>query len=155
MDFTAKAALTECEMGDVANLNVVAQFLVDFFDDIEKYQGRMMKRDRCRVAKKACWKILSAYNGLGIKYNDLVKSYEKLLDEVNTTNRLMGEVRVSQDRIEKREAEERARREKEHEEFVRNPPCRREGKCSTCQYNGNGCRYMHLSDGCGGVTGGC
>ena len=100
MDLTAKAALTECDMGDTANLNVVAQFLVDFFEDVERHQGRMLKRDRCKVAKKACWKILSAYNGLGTKYNDLVKSYRKLQDEVKT----MGAMHIMQAQMESQKA---------------------------------------------------
>lgn len=79
MDKQTEQAMIETDMGDTADLNVIAQFLVDFFEDVEKHQGRMLKRDRCKVAKKACWKILKSYNDMALKYNNLVLDYRQLI----------------------------------------------------------------------------
>ena len=78
--FSTKADMTTLEkqvyaetmMDNNANIDVLVSFLVDFFNDVEKHQGRMLKRDRCHVARKACAKVLKMYNEMATQYNQIL-----------------------------------------------------------------------------------
>ena len=63
------------------NLNPVAAYMANFFDAVEKHQGRMLKKDVCRVARMSCWKILREYNSLATRYNKVVTKYNLIVDE--------------------------------------------------------------------------
>ena len=73
MDRESDRVLAECRMMHLADMNMLAQYLADFFDDADRHQGRMMKRCKCYVARKAFRKILEMYNGLATRYNELAR----------------------------------------------------------------------------------
>ena len=76
-----KQVYVELEMArmdpDIANMDIVTQYMVDFFHDVEKHQGRMLRKVSCSLAKKAVYVILKEYNSLASKYNSLLNKEKK------------------------------------------------------------------------------
>lgn len=62
----------------VVDMNVISQFMISFFDDLERHQGRMLKKRRCAMARQAAYIILKERNALAVKYNDLARKYRTL-----------------------------------------------------------------------------
>lgn len=65
---------------NVVDMNAVAQFIVSFFDDLERHPGRRLKKSQCSMARMATYLILKDRDDIARKYNDLASKYNRIKD---------------------------------------------------------------------------
>lgn len=65
------------------DMNDVASFMVNFFESLNRHQGRMMRKWQCVVAKMCAYKVMKEYNRLAVKHVELAKKYNELVDKYN------------------------------------------------------------------------
>ena len=65
------------------DLNDVAAYMVNFFESLDKHQGRMMRKWQCSLAKRCAYKVMQEYNHLAVKHVELAKKYNDLVDKYN------------------------------------------------------------------------
>lgn len=66
------------------DLNDVASYMVNFFESLDKHQGRMMRKWQCALAKRCTYKVMQEYNHLAMRHVELAKKYNELVDKYNT-----------------------------------------------------------------------
>lgn len=65
------------------DLNDIAAYMVNFFESLDKHQGRMMRKWQCALAKRCVYKVMKEYNHLAVKHIALAAKYDELVDKYN------------------------------------------------------------------------